>query len=111
VNWEAAKRLTEARDGGKCLRCLGVAQDVHHRLVRGMGGSKAPAVAGLANLVSLCRICHDWVHGHPGEAYKAGWLVGRSTVPANAPIRLSAGEWLWLADDGSTRWDGRCARF
>lgn len=111
MTWVAAKRVVAARDGGNCLRCLGPATDVHHRLVKGMGGSKDPLVAGLANLVSLCRICHDWVHAHPGEAYKAGWLVLRGTVPGDAPIRLNAGEWLWLTDDGNARCDGRRARF
>ncbi len=51
-----------------------------------MGGSSDPARNyGLDNLVSLCRPCHDFVHGNPGWAYEHGWLVHSWDDPAVIP--------------------------
>jgi hypothetical protein len=102
VNWDKAKRAAAARDGGKCLRCLCDADDVHHRQVRGMGGSKRASVHGLANLVCLCRPCHDYIHGHPEESYALGFLVRSGYNPADVPVRVRQRGRLKLNDDGST---------
>jgi len=39
-----------------CTNCGQVAQDIHHILPRGMGGSEKDYIE---NLVALCRKCHD----------------------------------------------------
>lgn len=89
MNWEGARKLALARDGGKCLRCLGEAADVHHRRVKGMGGTSDDYIKyGLANLVSLCRECHSWVHNNPSDAYSSGFLVHGWDDPAEIPIAL-----------------------
>ena len=99
--WDKAKRVVYARDGGKCLRCLQEATDVHHRKPRGMGGSSDPELNyGLANLVSLCRHCHDRVHANPGESYELGWLVRSGLDPLEVPILVSATFTVWLTRDG-----------
>ena len=93
--WEEAKKLAVARDGGKCLYCLGEADDVHHRSPKKMGGTKDEYIAfGLANLVSLCRSHHDWVHSNPAQAYKLGFLVHSWEDPAEVPIVLKPGSVL-----------------
>jgi len=76
-----------ARDGGRCQRCYGTAIDVHHRRPRGMGGTSDDYISyGLANLVSFCRKCHDWVHAHPAASYELGWLVKSGEDPAEVPV-------------------------
>lgn len=63
-------------DNPKCGRC-GVRRstDPHHIIPR----SVAPnLVLEPANLIALCRTCHNWVKDNPGLAYRAGFLA-RST--------------------------------
>ena len=92
ARWEKAKKLVQARDGGKCLRCLGEADEVHHRIVRGMAGSGDPDVNyGLANLISLCRQCHDEVHASPEESYLSGFLVHSWMSPERTPLMVRPG--------------------
>jgi len=87
VNWEKAKKACFERDEGKCRRCGREAQDCHHRKLKGMGGTADPVLKyGLANLISLCRSCHNWIHAHPAESYEAGWLVHSWDDPALIPI-------------------------
>jgi len=53
-----------------------------------MGGSSSQYINfGLANLVSLCRGCHTWIHANPAESYEQGWLVRMGEDPARVPIR------------------------
>jgi 5-methylcytosine-specific restriction endonuclease McrA len=51
-----------ARDGHECKKCKGKAKDskkeVHHIIWRSRGGGDEPE-----NLVTLCKSCHDGVHG------------------------------------------------
>lgn len=100
MTWESAKKLAAARDNDKCMRCAGPAVDVHHRKPRGMGGTSDPARnTGLANLVCLCRPCHDYVHANPAWAYEAGWLVHGWNDPYDIGI-CQDGRMLFLDDDG-----------
>lgn len=53
-----------------------------------MGGtSDAERNYGLANLVSLCRTCHNHVHANPAESYEEGWLVHSWSDPADVPLK------------------------
>ena len=103
--WTRTKKIVAARDGGKCLKCLGEATDIHHRIPRGMGGTSDPERNyGLANLVSLCRECHDWVHANPQEARKTGFLVGSWDDPAKFPLEIRPGSFhVLLTEDGNYR--------
>lgn len=47
--------------------------DMHEVLPRGRMGSAVDK----SNIRCLCRGCHQWVHGHPAEAARAGLLVLR----------------------------------
>ena len=76
MNWEKAKKACFERDEGKCRRCGREAQDCHHLKAKKMGGSGDEELKyGLANLVSLCRECHSWIHLHVAESRKQGWIV------------------------------------
>ena len=67
-----------------CQKCLREAHHVHHRVLRGMGGtSDSYILYDLANLVSLCHDCHTYIHGHPSEAYEEGWIVHSWDDPAD----------------------------
>lgn len=101
--WSQARRLVLARDGDKCLRCLGPAVDVHHRRPKGMGGTSDKSIAfGLANLISLCRECHAWVHEHPEQGYLTGYLLHSWDDPARFPLLLKPGStYIYLRADGS----------
>lgn len=110
VNWERAKKIVFSRDSC-CVRCLGEAQDCHHRKVRGMGGTRDVDTAlGLANLITLCRECHDWVHSHPKLAYDDGYLVHSWDDPADVPVKIKPGSGLLKFNaDGTTEQIGECA--
>lgn len=83
LTWDKARRGALERDEETCQRCSRPATDVHHRKVKGMGGTGDEEVAfGLANLVSLCRECHSHVHANPAESYELGWLVHSWDEPA-----------------------------
>ncbi len=85
--WETARKAALDRDEGTCRRCWLPATDVHHRQVKGMGGTRNEKIAyGLPNLVSLCRDCHRHVHMNVAESYKQGWLVHSWDDPADIPL-------------------------
>lgn len=41
----------------------------HHVLLRSHGGGDERS-----NTLDVCRVCHDYIHAHPAEAYERGWL-------------------------------------
>lgn len=109
--WTAAKKSVACRDEDKCQRCSRPASDIHHRKPRGMGGSSDPdRNYGLANLISLCHECHWWVHAHPAEAYRLGWLVHSYDDPERVSV-ITPGYLLWLKPDGTAVREGECAAF
>jgi hypothetical protein len=57
-----------------CPECSHVATDGHEKLTRGRGGSIVEA----ENILLVCRICHDWIHGHPLESIELGLLLPSS---------------------------------
>lgn len=77
---ERARRDVLARDGHRCqaptgtgaLRCdRGLV--VHH-----ISGRSGPEPHDPENLVTLCRVHHDWVHAHPDEARVLGLYGSRA---------------------------------
>jgi 5-methylcytosine-specific restriction enzyme A len=82
--WKTVRKQILTRDDWKCVKCSGAANDVHHRKLKGMGGSKLLDTP--ANLISLCRTCHSWVHANPNESYKLGYMVHSWDDPENIPI-------------------------
>lgn len=87
------------RDGNRCARC-GAVNDlhVHHRQLRSAGADERAC-----NRVTLCAVCHHWVHYHPGMATEAGWLVSRYDDPGQVPVRhvLWPGVQVLLTDENA----------
>jgi len=50
---------------------------VHHKKVRGMGGTADPTIHDLDNLAVLCDEHHREVHANPTRAYQCGLLIRR----------------------------------
>lgn len=98
-----ARQVVMERSGWRCERCLSLPVDaVHHRRPKGMGGTDVAWVEQPANLVALCRGCHEWVHAHPYEARQSGWLLSKwSGMADSSPITDLSGVTVWLTDDGS----------
>ena len=67
-----AAAATFARDDFTCQWCKrpGGRLDPHHRLRRSQGGKDDSFY-----LVSVHRVCHSFIHDHPAEAKRRGFLV------------------------------------
>lgn len=96
----------ETRSDGWCEAgldgCWGRATDPHHRVVRGIGGVHGEAkerADELADLVLLCRRCHQQVHAYPAASYALGLLLKRHQVPAQS-LLWYRGEPSYLDNDG-----------
>lgn len=50
--------------------CRHVANDGHEILTRGRGGDPTDP----ANILLVCRQCHDWIHANPAAATERGLL-------------------------------------
>lgn len=83
------------RDGGRCRNCgrtltgqRGVDWSIHHRLPRGMGGTRTASKDDPRYLLLLCGSgntgCHGWMESHRTEAYALGFLL-RHTLPPTDP--------------------------
>ena len=100
------RRLVHERDRFTCRRCGVYGNNIHHRIGRGMGGTKREDVNSLAALVTLCGSgttgCHGWITEHPEEAYRLGWSIRRSEPdPAESiPLVDKYGQFFWLTEDG-----------
>lgn len=97
----AIREAVRLRDGG-CVRCgigshwLGL--QIHHRK-----GRQIPNPHQMANLVTLCGTCHQWVTEHPADAYETGWQVPRlsGAGPEDVPVLDLMGHW-WLVGESLT---------
>lgn len=108
MSWEKARKAALERDDGICRRCGDYATDVHHRVLRGMGGTKNKNIAvGMANLISLCRSCHSHVHLNVAESYESGFIVHSWGDPETVSIVTKFGT-LELREDGTSIFTGSC---
>lgn len=93
------RQLVMERDQFQCVRCgnpvtgePGVDFSVHHRIARGMGGSRDPRLNMPANLILLdgsgTTGCHGAVEKARAEARTHGYLVWRSLDPTKVPVRV-----------------------
>src|SRR4249919_4099970 len=98
------RKQVNERDHNCCRRCGKPATNVHHRINRGMGGSKR--TDDLTALVMLCGSgttgCHGYVTTHPEEAYRTGWSIPRRDPepPETVPLVDLYGRAFWLEEDG-----------
>jgi hypothetical protein len=115
INWMAKYRLKVQeeirfmvlqRAMYKCERCGGGATafgfSVHHRLPRGMGGSKNSELHKPANLITLCGSgvdgCHGWVESNREQARLDGYLLFRIDSASEIPFKDNEGN-LWLINN------------
>jgi hypothetical protein len=56
--------------------CAGEAHDAHEVVTRARGGS----ITDPANILLVCRPCHNWIDDHPAAASDIG-LIQRNTGP------------------------------
>jgi hypothetical protein len=110
VSAETAETVL-TRDGRSCVRCSksiaggerGVDFSIHHRIPRGMGGSRDPRLSSPANLLTLCgsgvTFCHGKVEANRTAALLQGFLLHRIQEPTEVPVRTATG-WVLLDDEG-----------
>lgn len=104
--WLAVRTLVLVRANQICEGCgRSQADEVHHRQPRGMGGVHGGAALHAnspANLLALCRVCHDRTEDQPEEMRRLGWLVPHYTDAWTTPayLRLILGQaWWYLLPD------------
>lgn len=90
-----ARPVVHTRSGGMCERCCARrATDVHHRQLRRHGDHQP------ANLVDLCRECHEWAHKHPAEARESGFIVSGRIDPRSVTLQHGLYGRVRIDDDG-----------
>lgn len=81
--------------------------DVHHRMNKGMGGTRRPWRDDLTNLLALDPMIHNSgplsVHARRPWSEMRGYLLPKLSAwpPALMPVYLHGMQWVWLAADGS----------
>jgi hypothetical protein len=107
------RQAVHARDEHWCQHCGGHFPDggihLHHRRLKQAGGDKRPHTDESCNLVSVCYLCHDWLHNTAEGRRKAeaeGFIIPNAeTEPGLHSILLhgegdGGGVQAWLTCDG-----------
>lgn len=95
------------RAGDQCERCgrvlnSGVYESfsIHHRMPRGMGGTKNEWINDQSNLLLLCGSgttgCHGWIERNRADSYGDGFLVHSYENPWDVPVMVHRGHPLRL---------------
>ena len=97
---DSVRKKIWARDNGICWHC-GTTENlqIHHRINRGMGGSKI--LDRGSNLILLCAEYNFLIESNlpkAREARKLGIKVSRHSDVLYAPIRDAIGQWYLLDD-------------
>jgi hypothetical protein len=89
------------RDGVGVGPVRGVDHHIHHRRLKGRGGTDKPDAHLPQNLLLLCPPCHDLVHG-PGRDVieEHGWIVSQFADPAAACVLITFDRWRYLTPGG-----------
>lgn len=75
--------VIKERDGNRCARDGSIHDlHIHHRMPRSGGRDERAC-----NKVTLCAYCHRWVHANPRRAREEGWVVVRTSDPAQIPVK------------------------
>ena len=111
---EATRYAVFERALYKCERCGGgpdtFGWSVHHRVPRGMGGSKNPMLHETANLILLCGSgvtgCHGWVESNRDQAKKTGFLLYKVDSAPEIPFTDNKGiTWIIDNEGGKKKFD------
>jgi hypothetical protein len=97
-----SRRLVADRDFGRCTRCGLGATAWHHRRGRSVIDQHQHCPC---NGIYLCDECHRYVHAHPFESRRQGWIVSRHTaVPGEVPVKSAVHcDWVLLQCNGQGR--------
>jgi hypothetical protein len=92
--------IVKGRANGRCERCGGIGESIHHRQNEGQGGPWTPS-----NCVWLCgdgvRGCHGWATNYPLSAWLDGYHLKPNEDPTKRPIEHAVFGRVLLLDDGS----------
>ena len=98
---QEARNLVELRDFKRCLRCSGKGSEWHHRRSRRVRDEHQHCTC---NGMLLCGTCHRWVHAHPFEARRFGFVVSsHESFPGNVPV-LAHFSMITLDCKGTYEW-------
>jgi 5-methylcytosine-specific restriction enzyme A len=103
--------LVTMRSGYNCevmaTGCTLMAEELHHRRPRGMGGSRRVDTNTAANALAICRRCHNRVESMRNWARDNGFVIPQHADPAVEPVwwRCNVGVrqakiWVLLSDNG-----------
>lgn len=98
-DWDIITHYLVCRSGQRCEVCgeplTRATVNRHHRVPRGMGGSRHPDVHRLDRLLVVCggplggiAMCHGMVEARGDDVYDNGWLVRRGLDAAQTPVWL-----------------------
>lgn len=87
---------------------LGESWALHHRRVRGMGGSRRADTNTLPNVLAITHEVHNLrsLPGHPAVhldvawARQHGYLISQAADPQKAPVEIAGQGWTLLTCDG-----------
>lgn len=65
-----------------------------------MGGTRDPEINSPANLVLLCRRCHNDVESHRSQAIADGWIIPMGSDPGATPVNLPGFGPTFLTKEG-----------
>lgn len=99
------RTLLNERSLGLCELCGHPATNIHHRLPRGMGGTRR-AIHTVEWLLHLCGWgnstgCHGAVESSRHVAYTNGWLLRQHQTPPTSPVWVYGRTWVILKPDGT----------
>jgi 5-methylcytosine-specific restriction protein A len=96
------KEIIKNRANERCEICgsYAIAQQIHHRRPRGMGGSKDPLCGSPANGVLVHPWCHASIEQNRTQAIEKGWLVSQGHDPSFVPFKKYFA-WVLLKHDGT----------
>ena len=105
VSKKVAELVIE-RDRGQCVarvtheRGAKSGEQIHHRKPRRMGGTTEEWINQPANLIYVCRACHDHIESHRQQSLAMGWLIAGRDQAWNTPLRYAKDGFMYLTNDG-----------
>lgn len=103
---KVVRDLVAERSGGVCellipVVCTGMAQVMHHRRPRGIGGTRRVDTNEPSSALHICDACHRHLEvSERGVARRNGWLVSQHASPVNVPVLYRSRVWLLLTNEG-----------
>jgi hypothetical protein len=98
---QTARTLVAQRETQRCARCASNGSQWHHRRSRRVVQQHRHCPC---NGVWLCHVCHRYLHHHPEEARRQGFIVpGYEPEPGVLPVRTWWG-WRYHLCDGQIEW-------